>query len=337
MNGQAKLVLVMALFLGVFGAGTSQAATPINLYQGTWDGSQTYQAGNEVTYNNQTFLSLVSRNKGRTPGLPGNESYWQIVGANIEGPQGPQGPAGPQGPTGATGPQGPVGLPGPQGLQGPQGLKGDTGPKGDQGAIGLTGPRGPTGLTGPAGPQGPVGATGPQGIAGLPGLSNCVNLYDSTNKFFGATCDGQNFFSEALGEYARVNFEHSVIFPSEQVMYWDGEKPSSENLAFEGEGCTGRIGFFASNYRSGFDNDVTSLTGYSYFYNEKQQTLGRAKTFGVWTVVPKLYVIDIYNGQGCIVYSKDNMGSDPLFLPVNSFTVEDVTIRVSPPLRYSKN
>jgi hypothetical protein len=63
-----------------------------------------------VTYNNQTFLSLISRNTGKTPGTDANA--WQIVGANIQGPQGLQG------------------IPGLQGTQGPVGPQGETGPQG---------------------------------------------------------------------------------------------------------------------------------------------------------------------------------------------------------------
>ena len=81
MNALKSLVVAL-LLAGNLANSTTQAATPINLYQGTWDANATYQIGNIVTYQNQTFLSLISRNTGRTPGS--DATAWQIVGANIQ-------------------------------------------------------------------------------------------------------------------------------------------------------------------------------------------------------------------------------------------------------------
>ena len=154
------LSLVVLLAVGQLVTTSLEAATPINLYQGVWSSTATYQAGNTVTYNNQTFLSLVSRNQAVTPGAAGSTAFWQLLGANIAGPQGPAGP------TGAQGPQGPMGLTGAQGPIGPIGLTGAQGLPGAKGDTGATGPAGPTGPTGPAGPQGPTGLTGATGPAG---------------------------------------------------------------------------------------------------------------------------------------------------------------------------
>lgn len=149
---RVELAVVMAYELSLsiicIAAPAVAAPVPITSYMGNWNAAATYSLGNVVTYNNQTYLSLGSRNKNRVPGTA--SSYWQLLGSNIEGPMGPPGPVGSQGPAGETGPQG---LPGPQG------------PKGADGAIG---PMGPAGPEGPQGIQGPAGSAYYQAQPGDP-------------------------------------------------------------------------------------------------------------------------------------------------------------------------
>ncbi len=61
---------------------TVNAATTVSAYAGTYGSTTTYVAGDLVTYNNQTFLSLVSGNKGNTPPNNSSNGFWQIIGAN---------------------------------------------------------------------------------------------------------------------------------------------------------------------------------------------------------------------------------------------------------------
>ena len=157
------LSLVVLLAVGQLVTTSLEAATPINLYQGVWSSTATYQAGNTVTYNNQTFLSLVSRNQAVTPGAAGSTAFWQLLGANIAGPQGPAGP------TGAQGPQGPMGLTGAQGPIGPIGLTGAQGLPGAKGDTGATGPAGPTGAAGTAGKSVLNGTVAPTATVGTLG------------------------------------------------------------------------------------------------------------------------------------------------------------------------
>ena len=97
-------VLVISSVMMLTAMSTAQAITVnINSYQGTWSSGTKYSAGNVITHNNQTFLSLVGSNQGKTPGTSGTANYWQLLGSNVPGPQGPQGPAGAQGPQGIQG------------------------------------------------------------------------------------------------------------------------------------------------------------------------------------------------------------------------------------------
>jgi len=111
-------------------------------------------------------------------GANGDGTIFEIGGACMQGPPGPQGPAGatgPAGPAGATGPAGPAGATGAVGPAGPAGATGAAGPTGPAGSAGPIGPQGAigatgaTGATGPAGPTGAAGATGPQGLPGATG------------------------------------------------------------------------------------------------------------------------------------------------------------------------
>ena len=145
-------MLIISSVILVTPLSTAQALTVnINYYQGAWASGVNYSSGNVVTYNNQTFLSLVNSNKGKTPATSGAANYWQLLGSNVTGPQGPIGL------TGATGAQGSAGLNGATGPQGPVGATGATGATGAQGPIGLTGPAGATGLQGIQGLKGPTG------------------------------------------------------------------------------------------------------------------------------------------------------------------------------------
>jgi hypothetical protein len=87
----------------------------INTFRATWSSSATYSAGNVVTYQGASYISLVSNNKNVTPSS--STSAWAIL--DPPGVTGASGPAGPQGPGGGPGAPGTAGAAGPQGLMGP--------------------------------------------------------------------------------------------------------------------------------------------------------------------------------------------------------------------------
>ena len=154
---------------------TAQAAVKLGSYYGAWTNTDTYAAGDVITFNNKTYLSLVAGNKNKNPSTV--VTAWQVLGLGATGPQGSKGDTGLQGPIGLTGLKGDTGLQGPIGLTGPKGDIGPQGPKGDtglQGSIGLTGLKGDTGDVGPQGIQGVKGDTGLQGPKGDNGADSTV-------------------------------------------------------------------------------------------------------------------------------------------------------------------
>lgn len=83
---------IMCALMVVPVASVSAVSVTIGSFQGTWKPATTYGVGVVVVYKSQTFLSLLGANKGRDPTkLP---KYWQIVGSNAGGPQGPKGSPG---------------------------------------------------------------------------------------------------------------------------------------------------------------------------------------------------------------------------------------------------
>ncbi len=106
------------------------AAVKVGSYVGIWIATTSYVAGDLVTYNNKTFLSLVATNKNKNPDK--TPTAWQLLGG--VGAMGLQGAIGLTGATGAQGVKGDTGLTGSQGLQG---IQGDTGIQGSVGAAGL--------------------------------------------------------------------------------------------------------------------------------------------------------------------------------------------------------
>lgn len=105
-----------------FYAQTAQAEFKLGSYYGKWAATATYAAGDVVTFNNITYLSLIAANKSKNPVKA--IKAWQVLGPGSIGPQGPQGL---QGIVGVKGETGAIGLQGPQGVAGP---KGDTGAAG---------------------------------------------------------------------------------------------------------------------------------------------------------------------------------------------------------------
>jgi hypothetical protein len=87
------------------------AAVKVGSYVGIWSAKTSYAAGDLITLNNKTFLSLVARNLNKNPDT--SPASWQLLGG-----------------VGATGLQGPIGL------QGVAGAVGRIGPQGVAGAVG---------------------------------------------------------------------------------------------------------------------------------------------------------------------------------------------------------
>ncbi len=84
------------------------AAVKVGSYVGIWNAKTSYAAGDLITLNNKTFLSLVGRNLNKNPDT--SPTSWQLLGG-----------------VGATGLQGPIGLTGGQGIPGKDGAPGING------------------------------------------------------------------------------------------------------------------------------------------------------------------------------------------------------------------
>ncbi|HVF60960.1 MAG TPA: collagen-like protein [Thermoanaerobaculia bacterium] len=86
-------------------------------WAGAWDSSTTYRAGDGVSFNGSSYISLTDNNTDNPPDMW--PTAWDLIAqkgdTGATGDQGSIGPAGPQGPTGATGP---AGSPGENGISG---------------------------------------------------------------------------------------------------------------------------------------------------------------------------------------------------------------------------
>ena len=207
--------------LGPFGPKGDPGPVGIT-FRGAYASATNYAANDAVTWQSQTWLSLVDGNTGQTPGL--SPAYWTLLAARGDtGAQGVTGPAGPQGERGDTG------LPG---VTGPQGPRGDTGAQGTpgmyfQGAYDSTmnyalhdavtyaggtwlsltaanhgntpglnpnswmqlaapGTAGAQGVAGPAGATGPAGSRGDKGDAGAQGVTGTAGAQGPPVLFRGA-------------------------------------------------------------------------------------------------------------------------------------------------------
>ncbi len=202
--------------------GVTGAPGPVGLtFRGAYVSGTNYAQNDAVTWQSQTWLSLVNGNVGQTPGA--SPLYWTLLAA--------QGATGPQGAVGLTGAQGAQGTTGAQGPQGVTGATGPTGPQGDPGSVfqgsydatrnyalhdavsyaggtwlsltaanhgntpGTTtdwaqmaaaGAAGATGATGATGPAGPQGLQGVQGNAGPQGPAGATGAQGQPVAFRGA-------------------------------------------------------------------------------------------------------------------------------------------------------
>jgi hypothetical protein len=175
--------IAVALILAVapLSISSAQAAVKVGSYIGIWSAKTSYAAGDLITLNNKTFLSLVARNLNKNPDT--NPASWQLLGGvgatGLQGPIGAQGIQGLKGDAGAAGINGSIGPKGDTGLQGLiglTGLAGTVGPKGDSGLTGATGATGTNGADGVDGAVGPKGDTGLQGLIGLTGAKGDSGL-----------------------------------------------------------------------------------------------------------------------------------------------------------------
>ncbi len=202
--------------------GATGAPGPVGLtYRGVYASSTNYAQNDAVTWQGQTWLSLVSSNVGQTPDA--SPAYWTLLAAQgATGSQGLQGLTGPQGLQGVTGAQGPQGLQGATGVTGPTGEAGSTfqgayssgtnyalhdavaygggtwlsltasnhgntpGATADWAQMAAPGATGPQGGTGAPGVQGQPGAAGPQGPAGAQGATGPAGAQGQPVAFRGA-------------------------------------------------------------------------------------------------------------------------------------------------------
>jgi len=109
----------------------SNSPTPIAgiTWRGAWASSEIYAAGDGVSLEGSSYISLQDDNTAWQPDL--SPAYWDLVAqkgemgaAGSDGAVGPQGLPGPAGPIGPTGPTGPQGLTGPEGPAGADGTSG---------------------------------------------------------------------------------------------------------------------------------------------------------------------------------------------------------------------
>jgi hypothetical protein len=194
--------IVAAAHLLTAAVATAAVVVPVLVFQGAWTNSVPYVPGAVVTYNGQSYISLVL-NKGVAPNTNAND--WSLLDA--AGATGAQGPQGIPGPVGATGSQGPVGPAGAKGATGATGAMGPAGPAGATGAMGptgATGAQGTAGQTGATGPQGPAGPAGPAGAAGSGVIVSGFNTSAGTDALQNnqVTVSGGGQDNNAFGNYA---------------------------------------------------------------------------------------------------------------------------------------
>ena len=203
-------------------AGATGAPGPVGLtYRGGYVSGTNYAQNDAVTWQGQTWLSLVGSNAGQTPDA--SPAYWTLLAAQgATGPQGLQGLTGPQGLQGVTGAQGPQGLQGAIGATGATGEAGSTfqgayssgtnyalhdavsyaggtwlsltaanhgntpGTTGDWAQMAAPGAAGPQGVAGAQGAPGQPGAAGPQGATGAQGAAGPAGPQGQPVAFRGA-------------------------------------------------------------------------------------------------------------------------------------------------------
>ena len=140
----------------------AQASTNIAIknFEGAWSATTSYTPGEVVTYDNASYIALLTN----TAVIPSSNAVnWAVLDA--PGAQGKQGVQGVQGK------QGVPGVQGKQGVQGEQGKQGVQGEQGKQGLQGLQGKQGLQGLQGLPGKQGPAGISF-GGFSNFGGISN---------------------------------------------------------------------------------------------------------------------------------------------------------------------
>ena len=101
-HNSLKKHITITLMLAVVALSISNVqAAPVKVgsYIGNWNAKTSYAAGDLITLNNKTFLSLVARNLNKNPDT--SPASWQLLGG--VGATGLQGPIGPQGVAGAVG------------------------------------------------------------------------------------------------------------------------------------------------------------------------------------------------------------------------------------------
>lgn len=179
-------------------------------FSGEWREGDDYREDVIVIYKGQSYYSLVSPNKGNTPGQ--SRFYWapfstpnaikwgDTAPSNLTGTTGDfwidtksmylYGPK-----NGSTWPSG-ISMTGPKGETGDAGATGPagpTGPKGDKGDTGGQGVPGPAGQQGNPGPQGAQGQRGPSGVQGDPGFQ--LRVLDLQSKEVGKLVGRDVFIS----------------------------------------------------------------------------------------------------------------------------------------------
>ncbi len=144
------------------------------IWRGEWVVGQAYEAGEVVSYDGQSFVSVTASTGVESPD---DTAFWDLLArrgdagaAGFDGLTGPQGDAGPVGPTGTKGEDGESGAQGLPGLIGPTGARGEAGATGAVGATGETGAQGVQGVAGAKGDTGDIGAAGIQGVQGARGV-----------------------------------------------------------------------------------------------------------------------------------------------------------------------
>jgi hypothetical protein len=216
--------VLVALSCGMFFA-VSKATIALSWEQ-TWLPGNTYKIGDAVQYLGSSYISLVHKNEGNTPGDPATTEgvtgstcspcQWSLLAE-----MGATGPTGPSGPTGPTGPMGPMGLTGASGPTGPTGAQGPAGPPGAAGPAGppgAAGPAGPPGAAGPAGPPGAAGPAGPPGPAGQGGTFSTIRCDTSVTGSLTCACPAGAVMASGGAECPSAAYALGISAPCDPAL-----------------------------------------------------------------------------------------------------------------------
>lgn len=304
-------------------------------FQGAYDNFATYNEGDIVTYQGQSWYRLNGDNlaTGFPPGQA--NAYWNLVSAKgTDGEQGLTGYVGSRGIAGFTGSVG-IGYAGSQGTPGIAGSAGPAGYAGSQGYVGSVGTRGLSGFTGSKGDAGFVGS------AGTPGEAAAIG-YTGSQGNIGYT--GSQGLQGLTGNLDYIVGDAGYLYRTETGLYeWDpnlsigiiyaggGANTSTFNIELDGGSASGTQtestdgGDAGSTYNSALS--VVSVTG-SYTDLVDKPNLSNenivVKTAATGTVDYNCDITRVF--YNTVISSDFIVNLNNLTLPTNQSTVVEVVL-----------